>query len=242
MSSEQSIEETNWVLDIIERNDPLVERVLAQITDAIVTGVLGPGDKLVESRLGEQLGVSRGPVREAIRRLEQMGLIDKIPYRGAFVTTMTSTDIQELNTVRMPLEGVAARLIAQRREPADIAFLTTVLNQMMEAAREGDAGKLVGLDMDFHDALVERSGHKLLNELWPLVSIRLRRFLFLKRQRLYRSLDEAAALHVPIIEAITAGDGERAEAAARQHAMEGGGVLALDPSAAPDVAAESLKG
>ncbi len=229
MTLAPSGDELDRVLDPIERDDPLVERVLVQVTSAIVTGVLGPGDKLVETRLGEQLGVSRGPVREAIRRLEQMGLVEKIPYRGAFVTTLNDGDIEELNTIRKPLEGVAARLLAARHDSVAIAHLRAIVEEMHEVAAVGDAGQLVMLDMDFHDALVRDSGHRLLNEVWPLVSIRLRRFLFLKRQRLYHRLEEAAALHIPIIEAIAAGDPERAELAAERHVVEGGSTLFHPP-------------
>jgi GntR family transcriptional regulator, gluconate operon transcriptional repressor len=212
-------------LDLIERNDPLVERVLVQMTTAIVTGTLASGDKLVETRLGEQLGVSRGPIREAFRRLEQMGLVEKIPYRGTFVTTLTENDINELNTVRLPLEGIAARLLAGRRDEQAVERLRAILREMRAAATLGDAGRMIMLDVDFHDALVAQSGHKLLNELWPLVSLRLRRFLFLKRRRLYQRLEDAAGLHAPIIEAIAEGDAGQAEAMAHQHVIEGGRLM-----------------
>ncbi|HBY97917.1 MAG TPA: GntR family transcriptional regulator [Chloroflexi bacterium] len=209
-------------LNQIERADPLVERVLAEITDAIVTGRLRPGDQLVETRLGEQLGVSRGPVREAFRRLEQMGLIEKIPYRGAFVSTLTERDIEELHRVRGPLEGLAARLLAERLDSAVIARLDAILDQMRQAAVDADQGRMIELDAGFHDALVGLADHKLLGEVWVAVSVRLRRFLLLKRQRLYRTLQEAAPLHEPIVRAIAAGDPERAALEAQRHVAEAG--------------------
>ena len=208
---------TENTLNQIERADPLVEVVLKQITDAIVTGRLRPEDKLVETKLGEQLGVSRGPVREAFRRLEQMGLVEKIPYRGTFVSTLTDHDIEELHSVREPLEGLAARLIAQQHNPQTIVRLEALLEAMRQTAITGTQSEMIDLDANFHDALIELSEHKLLREIWTPVSVRLRRFLLLKRQRLYQTLAEVAPLHEPIVTAIVAGEAERAEVEARNH-------------------------
>jgi DNA-binding GntR family transcriptional regulator len=207
-------------LNVIERDDPLVERVTQEITDAIVKGVLSPGDKLVEAWLGEQLGVSRAPIREALRRLEQMGLVVKVPYKGAFVATLTDHDIAELNSLRAPLEGLAARLIAEKRDPHSLERLAGILNEMRQAARTGNASQMIRLDIEFHDALIELSGHKLLGEVWMVVRFRLRRFLLLKRKRLYNKLDDAMALHVPIYEALVAGDPGKAERLAQEHIAE----------------------
>lgn len=204
-------------LKYIERGDPLVEVVLQEITEAIVSGRLQPDDKLVETKLGEQLGVSRGPVREAFRRLEQMGLVEKIPYRGTFVSKLSEHDIKELHSVRGPLEGLAARILAERGDPQDIAKLEEILAEMRRVAASGDASRMIILDVNFHDTLIELSEHKLLREIWAPVSVRLHRFLLLKRQRLYRTLMEASRLHEPIVQAIAAGEVEQAEAAARGH-------------------------
>ena len=214
----------------IERPDPLVEVVVQQIANGIVTGNLRSGDKLVETKLGEQLGVSRGPVREAFHRLEKMGLVERIPNRGAFVSTLTERDIEELYSVRELIEGLGARLIATRRDPQAIARLQTLLEEMRQCAAAGDQKRMITVDADFHDALVKLSDHKLLGEIWAIVNVRLRRFLLLKRQRLYRTLGEAAPLHAPIVEAIVAGDPGRAETEARHHVVEAGrGVARLLP-------------
>jgi DNA-binding GntR family transcriptional regulator len=201
----------------IERTDPLAERVLQQITDAIVTGRLRPGDKIVETRLGEQLGVSRGPVREAIRHLEQMGLVEKVPYRGTFVSRLTQRDIEELHKMRELLEGLAARLLAERGDPQAVAKLQAILDEMRQAAISGEPSRMIALDADFHDTLIELSEHKLLREVWRIVSGRLRRFLVLRRHRLYSTLEEAVQLHESVVWAIAAGDAEQAEAKTRHH-------------------------
>jgi DNA-binding GntR family transcriptional regulator len=209
----------------IERTDPLAKSVLQQITEAIVSGRLRPGDKLVEAHLARQLGVSRGPVREAIRRLEQMGLAEKIPYRGAFVPRLTQRDIEELHSMRELLEGFAARLLAERCDPQAVSKLQAILDEMRQVAIFGEQRRIITLDIGFHGALIELSEHKLLGEVWAIVSGRLRRFLVLKRQRLYSTLEEAVELHEPIVEAIAAGDAERAEAEAQHHVCEAAQLL-----------------
>ena len=202
----------------IQRADPLVESVLQNISEAIVIGRLQPGNKLVETQLAEQLGVSRGPVREAIRRLEQMGLVEKIPYRGTFVSQLTNFDIEELYSVREPLEGMAARLLAQRQDTVALDSLNAIIKGMSQAAETSDKSKIVTLDADFHDSLISLCNHKLLNEIWAPVSIRMHRFLLLKNKNRYENdLRIVVHLHTPIVDAIAAGDGTEAEMAARKH-------------------------
>jgi GntR family transcriptional regulator of gluconate operon len=209
-------------IKLIERPDPLVEVVVQQIANGIIAGSLRSGDKLVETKLGEQLGVSRGPVREAFRRLEQIGLVEKIPHHGTFVSTLTQRDVEELYSVRESIEGLAARLLATRRDPQAIARLQAILEEMRQCAETGNQERMITVDADFHAALVKLSDHKLLSEIWKIVDLRLRRFLLLKRQRLYRTLAEAALLHEPIVQAIVAGDPDRAQTEARHHVVEAG--------------------
>jgi DNA-binding GntR family transcriptional regulator len=212
---------TENVLQLIERGD-LVDQVVDVIVDAIVTGQFRPGAKLVEMQIGEQLGVSRGPVREAFRRLEQMGLVAKVPYRGTFVSTLTVDDVRELHDLRAPLEGLAARLLAEKRDPADVERLASILEAMQHVPPSGDHTRTITLDADFHDTLIALTGHRMLQEIWPAIGVRLRSFLMLKRKRLYQTPNEAAALHTAIVEAIASGDSAAAEQAAYEHAVNAG--------------------
>jgi DNA-binding GntR family transcriptional regulator len=212
---------TENVLQLIERGD-LVDQVVDEIIAAIISGRFQPGIKLVEMQIGEQLGVSRGPVREAFRRLEQMGLVVKVPYRGTFVSTLTVDDVRELHDVRAPLEALAARLVAEKGDPAAAEHLAGLLEEMRRLTTFGDHSRTIALDADFHDSLIAFAGHRLLQELWATISVRLRSFLMLKRKRLYQTPQEAAALHTAIVEAIAAGDGPAAERAAYEHAIEAG--------------------
>lgn len=220
--------------DQIERSDSLVDRVLERVVDAIVTGRLHPGDKLIEVQVAEQLGVSRGPVREAIRRLEQMGLVEKIPYRGAFVSQLTRRDIEELQSVRGALEGLAARILAERRDPSVISALEALLDEMRKAADDADGSQIIELDTQFHNTLVAAADHHLLNEIWETVNVQLRRFLFLRRQRLYATLDQAAQIHEPIVQAIVEGNPEHAEAGVREHIKAASEILRGSDDILPD--------
>lgn len=205
------------LLEEIERGDSLVEVVLQKITEAIATGQIESDNKLVEARLAEQLGVSRGPVREAFRRLEQMGLVEKIPYRGTFVTELNRQDIQDLYRVRAALEGLAARTLAERHNTADAQRLQAFLSEMQQAIEEERPSELFLRDAAFHDALIELTENRLLGEAWQPVSIRMKRIILLKRERPYRTLHEVVKVHQPLVEAIVAGDVDRAEEEARRH-------------------------
>lgn len=214
-------------LQHIERGD-LVDVVVEQLIRAIVEGRVKPGDQLVETEVGEQLGVSRGPVREAIRRLEQMGVVEKIPYRGAFVNVLTSHDVEELHDLREPLEGLAARLVAEKKGAEAAAILDRIIKDMRAANPADDPSIMVALDAGFHDTLIELSDHKLLQELWVTISVRLHSFLLLKQERMYGSPSEAAAIHEPIITAIADGDADRAEREARRHVAQAGRQHVID--------------
>lgn len=96
------------------RYSPLYEKIFEVIKEKILMGILKPGDPLVEVKLAEELGVSRTPIREALRQLELEGLVYSIPHKGAFVAGVTAQDIEDIYTIRMLLDGLAARWAAQK--------------------------------------------------------------------------------------------------------------------------------
>jgi DNA-binding GntR family transcriptional regulator len=204
-------------LEPIERSLSAAQKVTEQITQAIVTGEFEPGQRLVEAAIGERLGVSRSPVREAFHQLEQVGLVEKLPYRGVFVSALTRDDVRELYTVREPLEGLAARLLAERDNKRAAAELQDILDKMAAAVAADDQRAVTELNADFHDTLIDLTGHRLLQEVWAIVGHRMRRFLFLSEPRSDMALREVVPLHRPIVEAIAAGDPERAKAEAQKH-------------------------
>jgi DNA-binding GntR family transcriptional regulator len=206
-------------LEPIKRSLSTAQRVAEQVTQAIVRGELEPGQRLVEATIGKQMGVSRSPVREAFHQLEQVGLVEKVPYRGVFVSALTRDDVRELYTVREPLEGLAARMLAKHNNEQAAAELQDILDRMEEAVAADDQRAVTELNADFHDTLIHLTEHGLLQEIWAIVGHRMRRFLFLSEPRSDMALREVVPLHKPIVQAIASGDPERAEAEAQKHVV-----------------------
>lgn len=149
----------------IEEHLSLQERVYRRLREAIVSGSLAPGQRLIETSLAEQLGVSRSPVREAIRRLAQDGLVTFVPRRGVSVGNPSPGEVEEVYTIRGALEALAARLAACRRSARQLEQLRRTLARMERATENGDHSGLLRADNDFHRALVEASGNQRLIEI-----------------------------------------------------------------------------
>lgn len=207
---------TGPVLQHVPRGRRLVDAVVESLTAAILSEQFRAGDKLIETKLASQLGVSRGPIRDAFLHLERVGLVESRPYQGTFVAELTDQDVQELYAVRAPLEGMAARLLAERGDRQAISRLELIVDDMRH---ETINSRLIELDVAFHAELIELTGHRLLSEVWSLIDARLRKFLLLKRARLYHTPEAACAIHGRLVEAILSGDPDRAEQAAREHIL-----------------------
>lgn len=201
----------------VERAELLADAIVQQITDLIVSNQLKQGDQLVESFLAEQFGVSRVPVREGLRKLEQMGLVSKEPYHPAVVSELTLLDIQQLHETRLIIEPNSAYLLAKRQPSQALEKLTQIFQSMQAASEQNKSRAFIDLDAEFHDSLVVMTGNTLLGEMWSLASLRLRRFLFLKNRRAYDDLSAAVEMHRPIHDAILQGDAGLAEQATREH-------------------------
>jgi len=207
----------NRTFDRINKPELLVESVVEQISTAIMGGVLQPGDKLVEERLAKQMGISRVPVREALSQLELLGLVEKIPYGGTFVSQLTEKDVIELQIMRVALETLAARLLAQKRNPQAVKRLRDIVEEMKLSASNNDRQKMVELDAEFHDALIGLTDNKLLIDVWALVSLKMRRFMFLKRHHAHGTIEAVVLPHKSIVEKIEAGDVEGSVQAVQDH-------------------------
>lgn len=207
-----------------ELSTPLVSNSLAtrafeRIENAIITGELEPGTKISEASLARRFGISRGPLREAINRLEGRKLVERITNVGARVVQLTADDLLELYLVREALEGMAARLAASHTTATDIKALEKILS-----AHEKDTNVQQGVayyqkkgDLDFHFRIARCSQNtKLINLLCDdLYSvIRLYRYRFSAAPgRPQQALDE----HCEILQALRAGDPDLAERAMRLH-------------------------
>lgn len=143
------------------------------LREAIWGGVLKPGQRLNEQRLSREIGVSRPPLREAIRVLEQEGLVTSTPRRGTFVRTFTGQDIFDIYAVRCGLEGMAAELLMDHVTPETLRDLEGMIDRA-ESSRVAGLGGRIDQDLEFHRRLVRLSGSGLLASMWEQLAGRLR--------------------------------------------------------------------
>ncbi|MFF1734756.1 GntR family transcriptional regulator [Streptomyces sp. NPDC058247] len=154
--------------------EPESERVTRQLRDEILDGVRKPGSKLVERELAAQIGVSRVPVRDALRVLVAEGLVTPRPRTWAVVSEITPTDIADLNEVREALEVMTFRLAAQRRDRAGLGQLRANVDEELTAARAGDAVRARRAAADFHETVTSMAANELLSELEGTLRSRMR--------------------------------------------------------------------
>jgi DNA-binding GntR family transcriptional regulator len=206
-----------------------IEDVLRQ---EITAGRLEPGERVLETDLARRFGVSRQPVREAIRTLEREGLLTNLPNRGTFVTRVSWEDALAIQDVRAELEGLAARLAVANLTTDDFKRLRQLVRDMRDAGKRGDCEELVSLDLEFHELINRRSNHRLLLEVLASVGVYTRGFVahtrsYYARQR---GLQFVANAHVLLLHALLKRDPEQAEQAVHAHIQS---ALALMFSAQP---------
>lgn len=197
----------------------LSDRVFQRLQDDIVLGHLQPGAKLGEADLANRYGVSRGPLREAIRRLESRKLVERVAHVGSRVAQLKRSDLIEIYRVREALEGMAARLAAENMTPDEVASLHQLLAQheQQQDLKEDTAYFQREGDLDFHYRIIHGSHNRtlidlLIGELYHLV--RMYRYQF---STVSNRPQKALAEHRRIVEAIESGDGEMAELLMRRH-------------------------
>ncbi|MEU9593735.1 GntR family transcriptional regulator [Streptomyces sp. NPDC048219] len=191
---------------------PESERVTRQLRDEILDGVRPPGSRLVERELAEALGVSRLPVREALRTLVSEGLVTPRPRTWAVVREFTTSDIADLDEVRSGLETLAFRLAAQRHTRAGLEKLRATVDAELAAARAGDAVRAHRAAADFHQTVISLAANELLNELEGVLRSRLR---WLMGQ--HDDLEGVALEHDALCRAIAERDVERVQELVLEH-------------------------
>jgi DNA-binding GntR family transcriptional regulator len=200
-------------------HSPLGSLVIDALRKAILAGRYQPGQRLVEERLATELGVSRIPVREALRVLATEGIVAIAPRRGASVTNFSRDSVQEMVEVRATLEGLNARLAARRRDPQTVAALERVLKEGNAAAARGNAGALIELNARFHDLLANAGGNAVLGELMRTLRIRTTPFFAaMSRRRARQTWEE----HAAILRAVIDGAEAQAERLAARHVASAG--------------------
>lgn len=204
--------------------EPLAVGVARRLREALLNGELPPGTHLVEADLAERLGVSRGPVREAIRMLADQGLVEKLPRRGTRVSDFSPADVEEIYSLRALLEGFAIeRLLATDGADVDTVVddLEQLTDRMRAAAKDQNLAEFMDYDLEFHTTLVRRSGHQRLRALWDVLSPQVRRMMVFT-DRLFGDLGTSAEIHVPVLQALRARDARAAALAVRAHVQESG--------------------
>jgi DNA-binding GntR family transcriptional regulator len=199
-----------------QKLDTIGDQVLSHIRDRILSGQLAAGARIDQNALAADLGISIIPVREALRQLEAEGLIEKRPYRGAFVTELSLSELLDIYTIREELEDLAARLAVSRMTPETLAALEALLADMAMATAAGDRDALFDLNGAFHFTIYTASGNAILcqmiESLWERSTVFRRRFTFMP-ERAERSLAE----HREILEACRRGDIDAVGAAVRRN-------------------------
>jgi DNA-binding GntR family transcriptional regulator len=205
------------------------QRVLESLRGAIIDGRFLPGDRLVEEELCQQLGVSRGPVREALRQLEQEGLVVSFPYRATEVIGVSLAEVRGvLIPIRLTLERFAFRHALPRRTQADMAELEGLVATMAAAGEAGDQAPaerraealsvIVEADVRFHELVLQRSEQPHCLQIWRAISPRVRAYFYRSGPR-HASLAEIAEEHRELLDAMGTGEIERAIAALEPHIL-----------------------
>jgi DNA-binding GntR family transcriptional regulator len=193
----------------------LADQVKDRILEGILDGHYPPDSRIVETRIARELGTSQAPVREALRGLEALGVVEITPFRGARVRRPSRREIVEAYAVRSALETLAVRLALPRMTPADLAELAELLDTMRAAARADDGHRVAEADASFHARIVELADNSTLEKLWRSLEPFSRTYLTLAVPG--ADLAWSADLHGPILEALLGGDEDAVVGALGRH-------------------------
>jgi DNA-binding GntR family transcriptional regulator len=202
-----------------KRLETVAEQVLDHIREAILSGRLAAGTRIDQHAIAGELGISIIPVRESLRQLEAEGLIEKRPYRGAFVAELSMTELMDIYVTRESLEELATRLAVERMTPETLESLDKLIEEMSQATKGGDRAALFDLNASFHFTLYTASRNAILcqiiESLWDRSTVYRRRFTFMPERA-----GQALAEHREILAACRRGDAATAGAAVRANVAQ----------------------
>jgi phosphonate utilization transcriptional regulator len=202
------------------RQQSLTSLVQREIERRIVASELAPGAKLNEAELAAAMGISRGPVREAFRALEQAGLVHTAKNRGVFVRQVSLEEANEIYEVRAALEGQIGRLAAQRATAEQLERLRGIVKRMHAVGRTRDPDAYFPLNLEFHEVLAEASGNRALAANYRRVVNELNLY---RREAIKRNVEiipVSTKEHAAIVEAIAQRDAEAAQRLLYQHVID----------------------
>lgn len=199
-------------------------QAIAILREQVLSGALAPGARLTEMDLSARLQIARATVRIALHHLAQEGLIVQIPYTGWLVSDLTPSDAWELHTLRASLEALAARLAASRAGELGRRNLQSAMARLAKACASGSLPERAAADFALHETIVQCSGHRRLAEQYRIVGQQVRMYIASSDALVAREKD-LIDQHQPIVDAILAGDAERAASLAEQHNITEGEKL-----------------
>ncbi|HET6475276.1 MAG TPA: GntR family transcriptional regulator [Thermoleophilia bacterium] len=211
----------------------LAEDVADRIREEILSGGFGQGERLVEASIAQQLGVSRGPVREAFKLLRAEGLVLEVPHRGTFVLRLTSADVREIYDLRAGLEARAAKQVAASARVADLRTMRRLLERLLQAAEGGDVAVVSQADLAFHEGVCRLTGNRRLHEVF-MRHVPVLRNLMKLDEFIYASLDDVAVEHEPLMAALESADPGLAAARFEGHVERARDQVATYIDALPD--------
>lgn len=195
---------------------PLRDIVFDTLREAIMDGSLKPGERLMEVQLAQKLGVSRTPVREAIRKLELEGTVTMIPRKGAYVAEVSLKDISEVLEVRAALEGLAATLAAEKMDESGLKLLQEKASEFEAAAKDMNRDDLIKLDVEIHEIIFQSTDNQTLMNLVDGLREQVQRFRISYLSTM-QNAEDIIVEHRELIGALLKKDPELARNAAEKH-------------------------
>jgi DNA-binding GntR family transcriptional regulator len=222
------------VADTGTKSAPRGQQVIEILRTAIISGRFEPGDRLIESALSTEFGTSRGPVREALRQLENEGLVMSFPYRGAVVLGVSDEEVQEvLIPIRLTLERYSFAHALTRMTDDDFAELGKQIWLMEQAGKANDLLKLVEADLSFHETVIIASGQLHTEQIWRTIWPRIRAYFY--RYERSRSFEKTVEEHRVLLAALQTRDPEIALPQLERH------IDVPAPKAAPKASSKARR-
>lgn len=211
----------------------LHEHIYLTLRDDITEGRIRPGERLVELALAERFGASQGPVREALRRLGQEGLLVTQPRRGTRVRELTLAEIEDIFEMRAELEAWAARRFVARRTPESCAAVVEAFAALERAGRAGDAATVVDRDLELHAAICAGAGSPLLLSTWRAIITQWRGVRTIVASQNRSDAGGTVESHRRVVASLLRGEAEEAAVLVRAHILQAGRELREFLVAAP---------
>ncbi|MBP3963954.1 GntR family transcriptional regulator [Paenibacillus sp. DLE-14] len=191
------------------------EHIYADLKKTILEGVLQPGARLIVTEIAGKFQVSQAPVREALERLKQEGLISGIPNKGSVVSSITAKEIRDIFVLREIIEGFAVRQSMPMLTEEDYDYLHRIIGEMEVANRQQEMIRILELDMDFHAFFYKRCDNQAVLELWNHMRTKVMRFMAISNR--HHTTEVLAEWHLVLIDALRSGDPDAAAAAFVEH-------------------------